>query len=251
MMDLGWEIWLLGLGGALAVGLGKGGVPGVGNLTVVLYAMAFGGKPSVGLLLPVLMSADALAIYLYRRDAAWKHLFRLVPWMFLGILCGYFLMDAINSRQVEILIGVIVLSMSAVHFGRLYYLKSHPQKEDRLPHSLPFRGGMGILGGFATMVANAAGPVGELYFASMRLPKMVFVGTKAWCFFLINWIKIPFFLDLDLITGESMQLSILFMPAALLGAWMGPWLVRRIHPRLFSFLVWIFIIFAGIKMLWG
>ena len=35
---------------------------------------------------------------------------------------------------------------------------------------------MGVLGGFATMIANAAGPVAAFYFMAMRLPKYAFIG---------------------------------------------------------------------------
>lgn len=249
MTSWGLEIWLPALLGALAVGLGKGGVPGVGNLTVVLYAMAFGGKPSVGLLLPVLMCADLLAVYTYRKHVSWPHLRRLLPWMLPGIVLGYLLIERISSRQVEILIGLVVLAMSALHLGRRFWQRRHPERPDTLPHSLPFRGGLGLLGGFATMVANAAGPIGDLYFASMRLPKLLFVGTKAWCFFCVNWIKIPFFLDLGILNTASLQQSAALMPAAIVGALLAPSIVRRIPMRLFDVLIWAFIFVAGLKML--
>ena len=43
------------------LGLGKGGLPGVGNLTVVLAALVNSAKASVGILLPILISADIVA----------------------------------------------------------------------------------------------------------------------------------------------------------------------------------------------
>ena len=61
--------------GALIMGMSKGGLP-VLNLTVAIYALvledALGpvGVPlSVGLLLPVLISADVTATLVYRRHA--------------------------------------------------------------------------------------------------------------------------------------------------------------------------------------
>ena len=77
--------WMLICLGALLVGLAKGGIVGVGNLTVVLFVMVFEAKASVGLLLPVLISADIVAITVYRRHADWTQLGRLLPWMFVGI----------------------------------------------------------------------------------------------------------------------------------------------------------------------
>src|SRR5699024_5645411 len=46
--------------------------------------------------------------------------------------------------------------------------------------------GYGLMGGFTTMVANAAGPVMSLYFYAMRMPVLTFRGTSAWYFAIVN-----------------------------------------------------------------
>ena len=103
-----WQ-WTAAALGALFVGLGKGGLPGVGNLTVVIFALTFDAKASVGLLLPVLISADIVAVYIYRREVAWRYLWKLLPWMCLGVLAGYAVFARMTSEQVRVFIGVIVL----------------------------------------------------------------------------------------------------------------------------------------------
>ncbi len=50
---------------------------------------------------------------------------------------------------------------------------------------------MGLSGGFATMIGNSAGPVFNLYFLAMRLPKKEFIGTGAWLYFIMNLGKLP------------------------------------------------------------
>ena len=67
MENLTLTHWVLLMLGALIMGMSKGGIPGAGNLTVAIFALvmedALGplGVPlSVGLLLPVLISADVL-----------------------------------------------------------------------------------------------------------------------------------------------------------------------------------------------
>ena len=62
------------------MGMSKGGIPGAGNLTVAIFhalvledALGPVGVPlSVGLLLPVLISADVAATGVYRRHADWN-----------------------------------------------------------------------------------------------------------------------------------------------------------------------------------
>ena len=73
-----WQ-WAMGALGALFVGLGKGGIAGIGNLTVVIFAFIFPTKESVGILLPILISADIIAVIVYRRHADWTIIRRVLP----------------------------------------------------------------------------------------------------------------------------------------------------------------------------
>ena len=99
------------------------------------------------------------------------------------------------------------------------------------------------------MLANAAGPVAALYLIVMRLSKYAFLGTSAWLFLIVNLFKIPFMVDLKIISFESLDVSYkLFLPAVL-GAWMGPWVARRLNQSMFEGLVWIFIVVTGMKFL--
>jgi uncharacterized membrane protein YfcA len=242
--------WTLVITGALLVGLGKGGLIGVGNLTVILFAMVFEAKLSVGLLLPVLIAADLVAITVYRRHAEWGYLKILLPWMALGIVAGYFLFGLLSNLMVERFIGGIVLTMTLIQILRtLARERGWGDFTDRIPHTLGFRSILGLVGGFASMVANAAGPVGQLYFISVGLPKMAFIGTGAWCFFIVNLIKVPFQAHLGIINLDSLQISLILAPFAMAGALVAPRVVHFIPQKLFTFAVWFFIVLAGIKLL--
>ena len=80
-----WQYALIALS-AFLVGLGKGGLPGVGNLTVVLAALVLPAKASVGILLPILISADIIAVLVYRRHTEWRYIWKLAPWVIIGIV---------------------------------------------------------------------------------------------------------------------------------------------------------------------
>jgi uncharacterized membrane protein YfcA len=168
-----WQYGLIALG-AFLVGLGKGGLPGVGNITVVLMALALPAKASVGILLPILISADIIAVIVYRRHAEWRYIWKLAPWMIAGIVIGYFVFSRVDDTQVRFLIGFILLSMTGVHFYRKW-LRRHATEADTLPQHPIFIGSTGIIGGFATMVANAAGPVAAAYIAVSAIVRGVAV----------------------------------------------------------------------------
>ncbi len=242
-----WQYGMIALG-ALLVGFGKGGLPGVGNLTVVLLAIALPAKASVGVLLPILISADIIAVLVYRRHAQWRYIWKLAPFMVVGILVGYLVFSRVDDEQVRLLIGIILLTMTAVHFFRKW-LRRKSSEEDRLPHHPVFVGTTGIIGGFSTMVANAAGPVAALYFIASGLPKYAYIGTSAWFFLLVNVFKVPFMMDLGIIAPESLLFSASFMLYAVLGAIIAPFIVRHINQNVFEFLIWFFVIVGGLKLL--
>lgn len=241
-----WQYLLIATG-ALAVGLAKGGLPGVGNLTVVLMALALPAKASVGVLLPILLSADVVAVAVYRRHALWRHVARLAPWTVLGVLAGYWVFSRVDDAQVRLLIGVILLAMTATHLTRKWLRRRH-EGEDWLPHHPAFVGTTGMIGGFATMVANAAGPVAALYFIASGLPKYAYIGTSAWFFLLVNLFKFPFMADLGIIDGRSLAFSASFMPYSVLGAVVAPFIVRHINQRIFEALIWFFVVVGGVKL---
>lgn len=244
------ELWqyLLMATGAFAVGLGKGGLPGVGNVTVVLMALALPAKVSVGVLLPILISADIVAVIVYRRHANWSYIVKLAPWTIAGVLAGYLVFSAVNDAAVRILIGSVLLSMTAIHFLRKW-LRDSSKGEDLLPHHPAFVGATGIIGGFATMIANAAGPVAALYFIASGLPKYAYIGTSAWFFFLVNVFKLPFMMDLGIIHAESLQLSASFMLYSVLGALIAPRIVKHINQKVFEILIWVFVVIGGLKLI--
>lgn len=242
-----WQYITIALGAAF-VGLGKGGLPGIGNLTVVLLALALPAKASVGVLLPILISADIVAVAVYRRHALWPYILRLAPWMVVGIVIGYLVFSRVNDAHVKFLIGLILLTMTAVHFYRKW-MRRHHSGEDHLPHHPVFIATTGMIGGFATMVANAAGPVAALYFIASGLPKYAYIGTSAWLFLLVNCFKVPFMMDLGIIDMESLRFSASFMPYAIVGAMIAPLIVRHINQKFFEILIWVFVVIGGLKLI--
>jgi len=249
MVELTPEQWTLGLLGALFIGLAKGGIPAFGNLTAGIYAVIFASKASVGILLPILISADIIAVIIYRKHALWSYLLKLFPWTFAGLILGWLCFGVVSDRQVQVIIGVILISMTAVHGFRKWVMRHRDSPVPRSGGRILFAGCTGILAGFSTMMANAAGPVAALYLMAMKLPKYAFIGTSAWFFFIVNGVKVPFMVQLGIIHFESLGTSLSLMPAAITGALVAPRIVKYINQRAFEFLIWLFIVVAGIGLL--
>jgi uncharacterized membrane protein YfcA len=238
-----WQ-WMLLVVGAFVVGVSKTGISGMGVLTVAIFANLLPPKQSTGVLLPLLVVADVVAVAAYRRHAVWFQLRRLIPWLTVGILIGYYAMDHINDTQVRRIIGVILLVMVTLHLWR------RKQGQPVPPHALWFTAATGLIAGFTTMVANAAGPIMTLYMLSIGLPKMEFLGTGAWYFLLVNVFKLPLSHHLGLITGESLKFDALLAPVVILGALLGQPFVKRINQAWFEALALGMTLIAGLRLVW-
>lgn len=249
LYELDSQAWAVAILGALLVGMGKGGLPGAGNLSIILFAMAFPTKASVGILLPVLICADIVAIAVYQRHTQWKYLLKLLPWVTIGIGLGALLFGRMDDGLLAKVIGGILLLMVAVHFIRKRMVKNLESSDQEQKHSLWFIGITGVFGGIATLLANAAGPVVAIYLLAVGLPKYAFIGTAAWFFFIINVIKVPVQVSLNNLSWETLKLSMFLGIFAIIAGLITPRLVKYIPQKTFEFLVWFFIVIAGLKML--
>ncbi|MBM4149418.1 MAG: sulfite exporter TauE/SafE family protein [Lentisphaerae bacterium] len=250
MPDLTHAQWALLALGAFFAGLSKTGIAGLGILSVTLFANALPARESTGTLLPMLICADVFGVAIYRRHAHWGHLWKLCPWVVCGIVAGYAAMGRVTDSQVRFAMGTLVLGLMVLHLWQQRQAALNPGGFGALlPHSAWFRATMGILAGFTTMVANAAGPIMAMYLLAMALPKMAFLGTTAWFFMLVNLFKVPFSLDLGLINAGSLAIDAALLPALVPGALLGPVIVKRINQKWFERMVLTLTVTAALRLL--
>lgn len=243
MID-GWTEWILLGVAALCVGLGKAGFSGIGLIPVAIMAELFVEK-SVGVLLPMLIIADLSVYPLFRKHGSWAPVWKLLPPALVGIMVGYFVLQEIPSEAFKPLIGVLIFLMVLVQLSR----KFSKENFDRFAHSQGFGLGAGVFAGFATMVANAAGPVFQLYLLSKRMPKMELIGIGARFFLLINILKLPLTAKLDFTTPESLVINLKLAPLILIGVFFGKRLLGLISQRVFEWMVVGFAMLASARLI--
>ena len=239
-----WQ-WALAIFGALLVGISKTGISGLGMLFVVLFAQIMPSKQATGIVLPLLCFGDLIAVASYRQHAQWRHLWRLFPWTAAGVVLGFFAMNRINENQARLLIGIIVLSLVGLHVVR----RMRQNATEEVEHAWWFAPVIGVLAGFTTLVANAAGPLMVIYLLAMRLPKMEYMGTGAVFFMLMNWFKIPFMVNLGLINAASFTFNLWLAPAVFTGAFLGRIVLKKMNQRVFENLALGLSAAAGLKLL--
>jgi uncharacterized protein len=239
-----WQ-WALAVAAALFIGVSKTAIGGLGMVSVAIFANLLPAREASGFVLPLLICGDVVAVASYRQHTQWKHLARLFPWTALGVLVGWLALGRIDDRQASVLIGAIILVMVAIHLWRRRRGDVDPAKI-----GFGFAVTMGVLAGFTTLVANAAGPLMAIYLLAMRLPKLEYVGTAAVFFFLFNLFKVPFMVNLELIDARSVTGNLVLAPAVFLGAWIGRKILARIDQKRFEQLALALSALAGLKLLW-
>lgn len=259
----GWEFAALAFA-ALLVGFSKTAVSGANTVSLAIFAAVLPARASTGVLLPILIAGDVLAVLTYRRHAHWPTLWRLFPAVAAGVVVGTFFLRWADDEAVGTSIGAILLLMAAVTVWRRRAadraaqaaVDAEGERSERSgPEEITSRAGRikarayGVLGGFTTMVANAGGPVMSLYLLSAGFRKLGFLGTSAFFFLIVNTSKVPFSVGLGLIDAESLLLDAALVLFVVPGALLGKWAVSRINQRLFERLVIAATVVGGVQLL--
>lgn len=238
--------WLAVTSGAFAIGLNKGGLTGLGILPILLFAVVIPPRESTGFILPLLITGDICAIIVYRRVVIWKVFWTLLPPTLVGVVVGFLLMGRIPAEIFGPLIGWLIIALIALQFTR----SALGEKIDHIFESRGFGLVMGILAGITTMIANAAGPVANLYFLSVRLAKWNLIGTSAWFFFVINLCKLPFSAQLGLTNAASLSLGLFLAPLVMLGFLGGRFLAGAMPEKVFERFLLACTAVGALKLIW-
>ncbi|NKI26597.1 sulfite exporter TauE/SafE family protein [Arenibacter sp. 6A1] len=224
--DITLTTWFLAFSATFILGISKAGIKGISIIIVTLMALAFGAKESTGLLVPLLVVGDTIAVIYYHRHTQWKYIIKFLPWMILGVFLG----TAIGKDLPE---STFKISMSVIILGTLVMMYWWDNKKSKkVPTHWAFGGFVGIMAGITTMIGNLAGAFSNIYFLAMRLPKNEFIGTAAWLFFIVNLFKVPFHIFVwKTITPETLLINLQLLPGILIGLFMGVRLVKVIKDK--------------------
>lgn len=245
---IGW--WSLALAAIFMIGVTKSGFgSGVGLMIVPMTALAMthipgrGPAAALGLLLPLLIAGDLLALWQYRElfAAAGKLniIWRLLPGTIAGVALGSLLLwllhelgrthEALAAAVIRIDIGLESVVLVGLHWWRVSRGR-HGIYVPKMWHSHLVGGASAV----SSTMAHAAGPIIALYLLPQEIDRQLFVGGCAVYFFLLNTAKLPAYAMTHQFANASPAFALRFLPVVLAGAAFGFWLNRRMNDRLFS-----------------
>jgi uncharacterized membrane protein YfcA len=240
--DPGLALFILAGLAALLVGLSKGGLSMAGALGTPLLAMAMSPVKAAALLLPIFVVSDWFGLYAYRHHFDKRNLLILIPAGILGIGIGWLSSSVVSDRMVGLFIGVIGIAF-CVNAWRLRHHPPPPRAAD-IPRGLFW----GAIAGFTSFVSHSGSPPYQVYVLPQRLPKAVFAGTTTITFAAINLVKLLPYWQLGQLQLDNLKLSLLLMPIAVAGTFLGVWLVRIIPQHTFFVIIHAALFALSIKL---
>lgn len=230
--------------GAFVVGFGKAGfASGISLLQAPLIAYAVPARTAIGLVMPLLVFADLLAISTF-----WKKWdFSRVRWPLIGCIpgigLGMLFVNVVSDLLLRRSLGVLALFLTGLLIIRDIWYPSKTYNPSWWQGVL-----VGVFAGFCSTVAHAAGPIIALFLIAQRLDKRTFVATSAIFFFITNLLKLPMFVATGLVDWEILKAALKLAPMVPLGILTG-WLLNRAIPqKYFVYVVYVLLIVAGVDL---
>lgn len=236
--------YLVAVPAVLLLGVSKSGFgAGFGSLAVPLMALAVPVPQAAAILMPVLLVMDLLGMAAFRRDFDRALLRFLLPCAMLGVVAGALLFRLLDARTVAGIVGVLTLLFLA---QRLLFAP----RADSAPPPRWLGAILTTLSGFTSFVAHAGGPPLNAYVIPLKLAPVVFTGTMAFLFFFVNLAKWVPYAWLGLFESANLLTSLVLVPLAPLGVWIGVRVARRIQPTLFYRFIYAGMFVTGCKLVW-
>jgi hypothetical protein len=239
-----WFFYAVTIPAVLLLGISKSGFgAGFGSLAVPMMALSVTVPQAAAILMPVLLVMDLLGMAAFRKDFDKQLLKFLIPFGMVGIGVGALLFKVLNPQTVAGIVGGFTLLFLA---QRLVF----PPKADSAPPPKWLGALLTATSGFTSFIAHAGGPPINAYVIPLRLSPLKFTATMAFFFFFINLAKWIPYAWLGLLDMRNMTTSLVLLPIAPIGVWVGVRLARRISPVLFYRLLYLGMFLTGVKLLW-
>jgi uncharacterized membrane protein YfcA len=227
----------------ILLGLSKGGFAGIGTATTPLLALYMQPLEAAALILPLLMTQDAISIWWYRRDWDSWNLKVMLPGGLAGMAAAWLLASHITASHVRIIVGII---------GVVFCVHAFRRRTITAPETKSAAGGAfwGAVSGFTSFMSQAGGPPFQVHVLPQRLPKLILVGTTTMFFAVVNALKVIPYFALGQFSTKNLETSLLLLPVAIASNFAGIWLVQRTPTTLFYKIAYALVFVISVALLW-
>jgi uncharacterized membrane protein YfcA len=229
---------------ALLIGLSKGGFGGPVPVALItpLLSQIMPASQAVGLVLPLLLIGDLIALRIYWRQWDIHRVRLMLPLAVIGIVLGgallLFLADQKQDLLLRRILGAFTLFVVLYKVGSASLKNVEYQPRDWHGHLA------GWASGFGSALANVGAPPFTAYMLLQDVNPTIFMGTTTLFFAIVNFLKLPITLLSSNVLNLHLLASIIWvLPVIPVGAWLGKRFVRRVNPLIFERMM-LFLLFA-------
>jgi uncharacterized membrane protein YfcA len=228
----------------LLAGLSKSGFGGaMGGLSVPLMSLLITTPQAAAIMLPILLVMDALGLLVFRGQGDRANLAIIIPGAMLGILLGALTFHLVDPRWIKGLIGI-----EAFLFG-VDRLRQARAESTRRPPGVVKGLFWSSISGFTSFISHAGGPPILQYLLPQGRDRMRMVGTTVIYFSVVNFAKLLPYSVLGLLDSSNLSTSLLLLPVAPVGYWLGLKLLKGLPQAPFNLAVAVAMLLTGIKLL--
>ena len=225
-------------------GIAKSGLSGsMALISIPLMTVVMPLGQALAIVLPILILSDMVAVYRFRKNFDLQTLKLLVPSAVLGIFIASLTFTYFSEELLKLIIGVMGFLFASHYF--LFKSKNLiPKKKSSIKGTI-----CSAISGFTSFCVHAGGTPLSVYLLPLRMKKEVYVGTRVIFFTCVNLIKLPFYLNLSIITLESFKQSIMLFPLAGLGIGIGYQIIKIIEENLFYNVLYVLIFVSSSELI--
>ena len=226
-------------------GVAKSGLGGsMALISIPLMTVVMTLSQALAIILPILILSDLVAVYRFRKSYDLETSKLLVIGGGIGVIIGSFTYTFFSEELLKALIGVMGF-LFTTHYFIFKRKKIIPLKKSII------KGGLSsIVAGFASFCVHAGGTPTSIYLLPLRLKKEIYVGTRVIFFTFVNLIKLPFYIHLSMMNLQTFKQSIILVPLAIVGIYIGYRILKIIDEKLFYNIIYILILFSSSKLLY-
>jgi len=229
----------------LVSGVSKSGFGGaLGGVGVPVLSLVIGPAEAAAIMLPILCAMDVFGLRYFIRALDWNNLRILLPGGLAGIALGTLCFGFLNAAWLLLLVGLIGVGFPALQWSRAM----------RAERSSPTSAARGLFwsafSGFSSFICHYGGPPLLVYLMPQRLEKQLFVGTTVMFFLVVNYAKLVPYYFLGQLRTDTLTTSIILLPLAPLGVFLGVWLQRRIKTETVYQAANVLLFGTGCKLIW-
>ncbi len=239
-MDL--SIFFFAAFGVAVFGIGKGGFAGpISMLAVPVMSFVMNPIQAAGILLPLLVLMDVMAMYIYWKK--WRvDIFKIIiPASIIGIIIGSLTFQYTSENQIRLVVGIISILFVIISLIQKNNLALKPTKIKGI-----FWSGTA---GYTSFLIHAGAPPMNFYMLPLKLDKTIYIGTTTFAYFIINSVKLIPYYYLDLLVPSNLKISIALIPVAILSVLLGYFLQKKVSQEVFYNIIYLLLFLSCIKLI--